>query len=83
MTAAILSERGRKRKSGEPGLYARADAMDELLAQVRAEYEALLASWEYAYAMGDRNNDHPRYAGVRQRALDLRARIQELTAESS
>jgi hypothetical protein len=54
---------------------------EELLAQLRAEYEALLASWEYAYAMGDPRNDHPRYRSVRQRALDLRARIQELAAQ--
>ena len=57
--------------------------MDELLAQVRADFEALLASWEYAYAMGDRHNDHPRYVKVRRRALDLRARIQELTDQAS
>ena len=57
--------------------------MEKLLDELRAEYEELLASWEYAYAMGDRDNDHPEHARVRRRALDLRARIQELTAQTS
>ena len=52
------------------------------LEALRAEYEALLASWEYAFAMGHGCSvgDHPTHAAVRRRAADLRARIQEHTA---
>jgi hypothetical protein len=46
---------------------------------LRAELKALLASWEYAYAMGHGCSlgDHPRFRAVRERAQDLRARIAE------
>lgn len=46
---------------------------------LRAEYKALLASWEYAFAMGHGCSlgDHPRFHAVRERALHLRARIAE------
>ena len=43
--------------------------------------DSLLASWEYAYAMGHGCSigDHPRHRAVRQRVADLRARIAEHT----
>lgn len=46
---------------------------------LRAELKALLASWEYAFAMGHGCSigDHPEFFAVRQRAADLRARIAE------
>jgi hypothetical protein len=51
------------------------------LTALRAELTALLASWEYAYAMGHGCSigDHPRHRAVRQRVDDLRARIAEHT----
>jgi len=52
------------------------------LESLRAELSALLASWEYAFAMGHGCSvgDHPQHRDVRRRADDLRARIAELTA---
>jgi hypothetical protein len=52
------------------------------LDSLRAELKALLASWEYAFAMGHGCSlgDHPRHRDVRRRVADLRARIAELTA---
>jgi hypothetical protein len=46
---------------------------------LRAELATLLASWEYAFAMGHgcTIGDHPRHRAVRQRVADLRARIAE------
>jgi len=46
---------------------------------LRAERKQLLASWEYAFAMGHGCSlgDHPQFHVVRQRAADLRARIAE------
>ena len=46
---------------------------------LRAEFKALLESWEYAFAMGHGCSvgDHPRFRAVRQRAEDLRALIAE------
>lgn len=45
------------------------------------EYRALLASVEYAYAMGAEHSgpgaDHDRYRAVRERAADLRSLLQE------
>ena len=51
------------------------------LESLRAEYKALLESWEYAFAMGHGCSvgDHPRLAAVRVRAADLRALIAEHT----
>jgi hypothetical protein len=51
------------------------------LDQLRAELRALLASWEYAFAMGHGCSigGHPDHRATRQRAADLRARIAELT----
>jgi integrase len=51
--------------------------MDDLLESLRAELKALLASWEYAYAMGHGCSigDHPQHRAVRERAAYLRARI--------
>jgi hypothetical protein len=51
------------------------------LAALRAELAALLASWEYAFAMGHGCSvgDHPRHRAVRERAADLRALIAEHT----
>ena len=49
---------------------------------LRAELKTLLASWEYAFAMGHGCSigDHPESRAVRERAADLRARIAEHTA---
>ena len=49
---------------------------------LRAELRALLASWQYAYAMGHGCSvgDHPDHQAVRRHAADLRARIAEHTA---
>jgi hypothetical protein len=46
---------------------------------LRAELKTLMASWEYAFAMGHGCSvgDHPRRRAVRQHAADLRARIAE------
>ncbi len=55
-------------------------AMPDLNA-LRAELEALMASWEYAFAMGHGCSigDHPQHRAVRERVADLRARIAEHT----
>ena len=49
------------------------------LEALRAELEELLASWEYAFAMGHGCSigDHPQHRVVRQRAAELRALIAE------
>ncbi len=46
---------------------------------MRAELKALLASWEYAFAMGHGCSlgDHPDFRTVRRRVEDLRALIAE------
>jgi hypothetical protein len=46
---------------------------------MRAELKALLASWEYAFAMGHGCGvgDHPRHRALRERVESLRARISE------
>jgi hypothetical protein len=48
---------------------------------LRAELKQLMASWEYAYAMGHgcTLGDHPQFAAVRTKVADLRARIAEHT----
>jgi hypothetical protein len=52
------------------------------LEELKAELRALLASWEYAYAMGHGCSigDHPRLRDVRRRVADLRALIAEHSA---
>ena len=52
------------------------------LEALRAELKALLASWEYAFAMGHGCSvgDHPQHRAVREKVADLRARIAEFTA---
>ena len=52
------------------------------LEALKAELKALLASWEYAYAMGHGCSvgDHPQHRAVRRRVDDLRARIAEHSA---
>jgi hypothetical protein len=52
------------------------------LEALQAELETLLASWEYAYAMGHGCSlgDHPAHRDVRRRVADLRAQIAEHTA---
>jgi hypothetical protein len=51
------------------------------LNRLREELDALLHSWEYAFAMGHgcTLGDHPTHRAVRQRAADLRAHIAEFT----
>jgi hypothetical protein len=46
---------------------------------LQAELRALLASWEYAFAMGHGCSlgDHPDHRDVRERVADLRARVEE------
>src|SRR6266487_5337770 len=48
--------------------------------RLREELRALLASWEYAFAMGHGCSigGHPDHRAIRERAADLRARIAEL-----
>ena len=55
--------------------------MEEQLRELREELRDLMASFEYAYAMGHSTTigDHPRFRAVRERADHLRARIAELT----
>ena len=50
---------------------------------LRAELKALLASWEYAFAMGHGCSvgDHPQNRAVRDRAANLRALIAEHSAD--
>jgi hypothetical protein len=54
--------------------------MDDL-ERLRGELRALLASWDYAFAMGAGCSvrEHPDFRAVRERAADLRARIAELS----
>lgn len=54
----------------------------EHLDNLRAELNALLDSWEYAFAMGHGCSlgDHPEHRAIRQRHADLHARIAEFTA---
>jgi hypothetical protein len=56
--------------------------MDNLVETLRAELKALLASWEYAFAMGHGCSvgDHPQHRAVREKVADLKARIAEHTA---
>jgi hypothetical protein len=51
------------------------------LPRLQEELKALLASWEYAFAMGHGCSigEHPQHRAVRERAADLRARIAEFT----
>jgi hypothetical protein len=51
------------------------------LDRLRRELRALLASWDYAFAMGHGCSigEHPEFRAVRERAADLRARIAELS----
>ena len=53
----------------------------EVLKELRAELEALMASWEYAFAMGHGCSvgDHPRHRALRERVAHLRCRIAEHT----
>ena len=46
---------------------------------MRAELKALVASWEYAFAMGHGCSigDHPQHRALRERVADLRALIAE------
>ena len=55
--------------------------LDVELEQLRDELRVLLASYEYAFAMGHgcTIGDHPQFAAVRRRVGDLRARIAELS----
>ena len=54
----------------------------DLLEDLRAELKTLLASWEYAFAMGHGCSvgDHPSHRAVRERVADLRACIAEHSA---
>jgi hypothetical protein len=66
---------------GKPNTNHGSDLVTPDLDALRAELKALLASWEYAFAMGHGCSvgDHPQHRAVRQRAADLRARIAEHT----
>jgi hypothetical protein len=56
--------------------------MDDFVEALRAELRTLLASWEYAFAMGHGCSvgDHPQLRAVRERVADLRAMIAEFSA---
>jgi hypothetical protein len=64
---------------GEDPATTRSDLAMSDLDALRAEFKALVESWEYAFAMGHgcTIGDHPESRAVRQRAADLRARIAE------
>jgi hypothetical protein len=64
---------------GSRGNTERSDLAMSDLDALRAEFKALVESWEYAFAMGHgcTIGDHPESRAVRQRAADLRARIAE------
>ena len=49
------------------------------LEALRAELKALMASWEYAFAMGHSHSlgDHPQHRAIRQKVEDLKALIAE------
>jgi hypothetical protein len=51
------------------------------LRRLQEELNAVLGSWEYAFAMGHgcTIGDHPRFHAVRERVAHLRARIAEFT----
>ncbi len=51
------------------------------VAALRAELEALMSSWEYAFAMGHGCSvgDHPSHQAVRERVAHLRAQLAEHT----
>jgi len=53
--------------------------------QLRAELRVLMASWEYAFAMGHGCSvgEHPQHRAARERAAHLRARIAEHTPSQS
>jgi hypothetical protein len=79
------SKRKRTQYEARQGLkpwFGRADAGEMTLEALQAELKALLASWEYAYAMGHGCSvgDHPQHRAVRRRVEVLRARIAEHTA---
>ena len=55
------------------------------LEALRAELKAVMASWEYAFAMGHGCSigDHPEHRAIRDKVADLKALIAEHeTAES-
>ena len=54
------------------------------LEALKAELKALLASWEYAFAMGHGCSigDHPQHRAVRQKVADLEALIAEYSPSS-
>jgi hypothetical protein len=49
------------------------------LEALRAELKALMATWEYAFAMGHGCSlgDHPAFQAIRQQVADLKALIAE------
>ena len=59
--------------------YCRRMTESEDLKALRAELRALLATWEYAFAMGHGCSlgGHPRHRAMRERVADLRSRIAE------
>ena len=58
--------------------------LEQQLEALKAERQALIGSWAYAFAMGHGCSigDHPQFANVRRRAADLAARIAELGGDS-
>jgi hypothetical protein len=44
------------------------------------ELKAHLASWEYAFAMAGRGDNHPRHVETRRRTETLHARVKDLRA---
>jgi hypothetical protein len=56
------------------------EQLKQHLADAQRELKAHMASWEYAFAYGARQNDHPKHAATRQRTEELRGRIKDLKA---
>jgi hypothetical protein len=54
--------------------------MNKRLKEAKAEYQALIHSWEFAYAMGHGcsiDGSHPTFVAIRRKADDLKAIIRE------
>lgn len=62
----------------------RVDVLREKLADAEAELKRHMASWEYAFAMGQSchgGSEHPVHWATRARTAQLRARCRDLRAQ--
>jgi hypothetical protein len=56
------------------------EQLKQQLEETQRELKTHMASWEYAFAYGERTSDHPKHAATRQRTEELRTRIKDLKA---